>query len=54
MGLYLSVGAPIYFVMKEGFNFPNIDEQNIICQTQGCNEDSVLARIFYASEAPDV
>ncbi|KAB7499593.1 Niemann-Pick C1-like protein 1 [Armadillidium nasatum] len=51
---YLSVGPPVYFVVRDGFDFSDPNEQNIICQSIGCNVDSVLAQVFWASEAPDV
>lgn len=50
---YLSVGPPMYFVIKEGFNFSDFDEQNLICQVYGCNDDSMLQQVFLSSLVPD-
>lgn len=50
---YLSVGPPVYFVMKEGFNFTDFDEQNLICEVYGCNDDSMLQQVFLNSLVPD-
>ncbi|KAK3857102.1 hypothetical protein Pcinc_036625 [Petrolisthes cinctipes] len=50
---FLSVGSPIYFVIREGFNFTDVDEQNMVCQVAGCNDDSVLQQVFMASLDPE-
>lgn len=46
------MGSPVYFVIKEGFNFTDVDEQNLVCQVAGCNDDSVLQQVFMASLDP--
>lgn len=53
MADYLSVGSPVYFVMEGGYDFTNASEQNLVCQSRGCDDDSLLARIFMASKYPD-
>lgn len=50
---YLSVGPPVYFVISEGYNFTDIDEQNLLCAVYGCNDDSLLQQIFLSSLVPD-
>ncbi|XP_042881418.1 NPC intracellular cholesterol transporter 1-like [Penaeus japonicus] len=50
---YLSVGPPVYFVMTEGYNFSDIEEQNLVCQVSGCNDDSILQQIFISSLKPE-
>ncbi|XP_063588187.1 NPC intracellular cholesterol transporter 1-like [Penaeus indicus] len=50
---YLSVGPPVYFVMTEGYNFTDFDEQNLVCQVSGCNDDSILQQIFISSLKPE-
>lgn len=51
---YLSVGPPVYFVVKEGYNYKDPHEQNMICDFNGCDEDSMLQQIFMASLVPNV
>ncbi|KAK8738118.1 hypothetical protein OTU49_004053 [Cherax quadricarinatus] len=50
---YLSVGPPVYFVMKEGYNYSDIHEQNLVCQVSGCYEDSITQQIFLSSLQPN-
>ncbi|XP_043595088.1 NPC intracellular cholesterol transporter 1 isoform X5 [Bombus pyrosoma] len=47
---YLSIGPPMYFVVKEGLNYSNKDMQNLVCGGQYCNNDSVSTQIFIASK----
>ncbi|XP_060815205.1 NPC intracellular cholesterol transporter 1 isoform X3 [Bombus pascuorum] len=47
---YLSIGPPMYFVVKEGLNYSNKDVQNLVCGGQYCNNDSVSTQIFIASK----
>ena len=51
---YLSVGVPVYFVIKSGVNYSSIDVQNLICSTSGCNSDSMLNQITQAALNPNV
>jgi len=51
---YLSIGAPVYLVVTDGYNFSDINAQNAICSGNGCNEDSMLSRVFSASMATDL
>lgn len=46
---YLSVGVPIYFVLKGIPDYSSIDYQNMICSSPGCNTDSILNQINLAS-----
>ncbi|XP_074112433.1 NPC intracellular cholesterol transporter 1 homolog 1b-like [Cotesia typhae] len=46
----LSMGPPVYFVVKSGLNYTNTNVQNAICGGQKCNSDSVYTQIFTASE----
>jgi Niemann-Pick C1 protein len=50
---YLSVGVPVYFVVKSGVNYADVNNQNLICSTSGCNEDSLLSQIYQESLEPD-
>ncbi|XP_076243132.1 Niemann-Pick type C-1a isoform X2 [Calliopsis andreniformis] len=47
---YLSIGPPMYFVVKGGLNFSNTEAQNLVCGGQYCNSDSVSTQIFIASK----
>ncbi|XP_011704595.1 PREDICTED: Niemann-Pick C1 protein isoform X2 [Wasmannia auropunctata] len=47
---YLSIGPPMYFVVKDGLNYSNTEVQNLICGGQYCNSDSVSTQIFTASK----
>ena len=46
---YLSIGPPVYFVLKNGLNFSLTFDQNLICSGQFCNDDSLIAQIYMAS-----
>ncbi|KAL8625091.1 hypothetical protein ACOMHN_030726 [Nucella lapillus] len=46
---YLSVGAPVYFVVKDGYNYTPTQGQNGICGGNGCPEDSLLGQVYSAS-----
>ncbi|XP_017762316.1 PREDICTED: Niemann-Pick C1 protein isoform X5 [Eufriesea mexicana] len=47
---YLSIGPPMYFVVKGGLNYSDIRAQNLVCGGQYCNSDSVSTQIFIASK----
>lgn len=46
---YLKMGPPVYFVLKSGLNFTDINHQNAICGGQLCNNDSLTTQIYLAS-----
>ncbi|XP_066944874.1 NPC intracellular cholesterol transporter 1-like isoform X2 [Macrobrachium rosenbergii] len=46
---YLSVGPPVYFVLKEGIDFTNLTQQNEICGTVNCDTDSLSTQIYISS-----
>jgi Niemann-Pick C1 protein len=46
---YLSVGVPVYFVVKGGQNYSSMRTQNTICATSGCDIDSLLNQINLAT-----
>ncbi|XP_068212553.1 NPC intracellular cholesterol transporter 1-like [Palaemon carinicauda] len=46
---YLSVGPPVYFVLKGGVNFTNLKMQNEICGTVQCDSDSLSTQIYISS-----
>ncbi|XP_076647922.1 Niemann-Pick type C-1a isoform X2 [Halictus rubicundus] len=47
---YLSIGPPMYFVVKDGLNYSDPWHQNLVCGGQYCNSDSVSTQIFIASK----
>ena len=49
LGKYLSVGVPVYIVVKSGHNYSLVENQNMICSTSGCNSDSLLNQINQAT-----
>ncbi|GLV34537.1 Niemann-Pick type C-1a [Carabus blaptoides fortunei] len=49
---YLSIGPPIYFVVKSGMNYSEFGVQNMICGGQYCDVDSVTTQIYQASKMP--
>lgn len=51
---YLSIGPPMYFVLKPGLNFSNHDQQNLVCSGQYCNGDSLSMQVYLASRRPNV
>ncbi|KAJ8923333.1 hypothetical protein NQ315_001891 [Exocentrus adspersus] len=50
---YLSIGPPMYFVVKDGLNYSEPQAQNLICGGQYCNIDSLVTQIFVASKVPE-
>lgn len=50
---YLSVGAPVYFVVKDGYNYSGTASQNGICGGGGCPSSSLLAQVYTASLQPN-
>ncbi|XP_071630654.1 NPC intracellular cholesterol transporter 1 isoform X2 [Temnothorax longispinosus] len=50
---YLSIGPPMYFVVKDGLNYSDTKMQNLVCGGQYCNSDSVSTQIFSASKQPN-
>ncbi|MPC37079.1 Niemann-Pick C1 protein [Portunus trituberculatus] len=47
------VGPPVYFVLKDGYNFTDLDMQNKICSHLGCNKDALLIQLKLASQIPN-
>ncbi|XP_067620860.1 NPC intracellular cholesterol transporter 1 isoform X2 [Eurosta solidaginis] len=46
---YLSIGPPMYFVLKSGLDFSKTFHQNLVCSGKFCNDDSMLTQIYLAS-----
>ncbi|XP_014211184.1 Niemann-Pick C1 protein isoform X2 [Copidosoma floridanum] len=53
LNTYLSIGPPVYFVVKQGLNYSDLRVQNLLCSAQYCHPDSVPSQIFSASKQSD-
>lgn len=49
MNSYLHIGPPVYFVIKDGYDYTNEDGQNKICTGADCGEKSFGTIITIAS-----
>lgn len=49
MAQYLSVGPPVYFIIKGNYSYNNVGKQNLICGGGGCQYDSLLGQVYTAS-----
>ena len=50
----LSMGAPVYWVLKPGLNYTNRDHQNLICGGVECNNNSLSVHLYTQSRYPDM
>lgn len=46
---YLSVGPPVYFVVKSGFNYTGFNDQNTLCSVGYCYRESLVNQISDAT-----
>ncbi|XP_043226344.1 NPC intracellular cholesterol transporter 1-like [Amphibalanus amphitrite] len=49
---YLSVGPPVYFVIRDGVNYSETTVQNRICSTVNCDSNSIGTQITLAAQQP--
>ncbi|CAF1267837.1 unnamed protein product [Adineta ricciae] len=49
---YFAVGPPVYFVIKPGINYGNINASNMICSSSGCSSQSMANQLGIASLRP--
>ena len=52
MNNYLHIGPPVYFVIRDGFNYTNVENQNLVCSGSDCAPDSLGTQITMASRNP--
>jgi len=52
MTQFLSIGPPVYFVVKNGMNYSDPNVQNLVCGGQYCNLDSLSTQVYFASKNP--
>jgi len=50
----LSMGPPVYWVLGPGLNYSLKNEQNYVCGGILCNEDSVVTKLYIASNFPEM
>lgn len=48
---YLSIGPPMYFVVKNGLNYSDTRIQNLICGGQFCDDNSLITQVYIASKS---
>lgn len=54
MSELLSMGPPVYFVLSTKLPLNEIPNQNLLCGGQGCNQDSVITKLYMASTNSEV
>lgn len=53
LSTYLKTGAPLYFVVEDGFDYANLTEQNTVCGSSGCLSDSLTGQVYTSSLGKD-
>lgn len=49
---YFAVGPPVYFIIKPGINYANLNASNMICASAGCASQSIANQLGFASLHP--
>lgn len=49
---YFAVGPPVFFIIKPGVNYANMNSSQIICSSAGCSSDSIANQLSIASLNP--
>lgn len=49
MAQFLSVGPPVYFVVKGNFEYADPMKQNLLCGSAGCYQDSLYGQVYSAA-----
>lgn len=50
----MTIGAPIYWVVKGPLNYSNADIQNTMCGGVGCSDNSLTVQLYTASQQSDM
>uniref|UniRef100_W8BF01 Niemann-Pick C1 protein n=1 Tax=Ceratitis capitata TaxID=7213 RepID=W8BF01_CERCA len=50
----LSMGAPVYWVLKPGLNYTYREHQNVVCGGVECNNNSVSVKLYQQSRYPEI
>ena len=50
---HLSVGPPVYFVLKDGYNYSNVDKVRKLCGSPACETDSLQSLVSSAAFFPN-
>ncbi|RNA26124.1 Niemann-Pick C1, partial [Brachionus plicatilis] len=50
---HLSVGPPVYFVLKDGYNYTSVDQVRKLCGSPACHTNSLQSLVSSASFFPD-
>ncbi|KAL4711125.1 hypothetical protein ACJJTC_009496 [Scirpophaga incertulas] len=50
----MHLGPPVFFVLKSGLNFTNIEHQNAICGGRLCDDNALAVQIFLAAQHSDI
>ncbi|XP_050534244.1 NPC intracellular cholesterol transporter 1 isoform X2 [Daktulosphaira vitifoliae] len=54
MKQYLSTGPPVYFVVTDGLNLTDKNDQNLLCGGINCNPYSIPNQIYKASKSSEI
>jgi len=54
MKRYFSTGPPVYFVVTDGLNLTNVNDQNLLCGGIHCDQSSIANQIYRASKMANV
>lgn len=50
----MSIGPPVYWVVKGPLNYSNISIQNMMCGGVGCSESSLTVQLYTASQQSEM
>ena len=50
---YLHTGPPVYFVVKDGYNYTVPEQWNKICMSGGCSNNSLGVQVAFAALQPN-
>ncbi|XP_016663110.1 NPC intracellular cholesterol transporter 1 isoform X2 [Acyrthosiphon pisum] len=54
MKQYFSTGPPVYFVVTDGLNLTDVNDQNLLCGGIHCDQSSIANQIYRASKMANV